>query len=114
MAGDVTVNIGGNVSGQLIIGDGDNQLTYGRGGQSDRESSGGQSSVAGRPNNLPFSRAREFVGREASLTALHARVNQEMPVAITAVQGMGGIGKSELALQYADKYNGSYGGHSAG
>ncbi|MEL6778697.1 MAG: tetratricopeptide repeat protein, partial [Cyanobacteria bacterium J06597_16] len=79
---------------------GDNQLTTG----------GGAGSVAsGRPNNLPFSRAREFVGRGAALTALHARVQQAQAVAITAVQGMGGIGKSELALQYADRYSGDYG-----
>ncbi|BAU11184.1 hypothetical protein LEP3755_16770 [Leptolyngbya sp. NIES-3755] len=41
-----------------------------------------------------------FVGREDVLTELHNRLQTEDAIAICAVSGMGGIGKTELALQY--------------
>ena len=43
----------------------------------------------------------QFVGRELDLAVLHEQLQQYGSVGITAIQGMGGIGKSELALQYA-------------
>ncbi|WP_233743244.1 tetratricopeptide repeat protein [Leptodesmis sichuanensis] len=55
----------------------------------------------GIPSNLPHSGAIAFVGREQDLTNLHSLVQQSDRIAITAIQGMGGIGKTELALQYA-------------
>lgn len=42
-----------------------------------------------------------FVGREDAMTTLHEQLQQSERVAISAVSGMGGIGKTELALQYA-------------
>jgi tetratricopeptide (TPR) repeat protein len=53
------------------------------------------------PHNLPRSGAVEFVGRETDLENLHAQLQQTDRLAITAIRGMGGIGKTELALQYA-------------
>ncbi|UJB70620.1 tetratricopeptide repeat protein [Acaryochloris sp. 'Moss Beach'] len=53
------------------------------------------------PNNLPRSGTVRFLGRENELTALHTRLHQIDELTITAIQGMGGIGKTELALQYA-------------
>jgi tetratricopeptide (TPR) repeat protein len=53
------------------------------------------------PHNLPRSGAIEFVGREEDLTTLHTQLHQSDRIAITALRGMGGIGKTELALQYA-------------
>jgi tetratricopeptide (TPR) repeat protein len=50
---------------------------------------------------LPYTGATEFVGREADLQKLHDRLQESNLLAITAIQGMGGIGKTELALQYA-------------
>lgn len=53
------------------------------------------------PNNLPRSGTVSFVGRASELTALHTQLCQTDGLTITAIQGMGGIGKTELALQYA-------------
>jgi NB-ARC domain len=41
------------------------------------------------------------VGRTQKLIDLHAQLQQNDRIAITAINGMGGIGKTELALQYA-------------
>jgi tetratricopeptide (TPR) repeat protein len=56
---------------------------------------------SGTPNNLPRSGVVEFVGRDQKLVELHAQLQQKDRIAITAITGMGGIGKTELALQYA-------------
>ncbi|WP_448169487.1 tetratricopeptide repeat protein [Leptolyngbya iicbica] len=52
-------------------------------------------------NNLPRSGAVAFVGRDEDLKQLHEQLQQTERLAITAIRGMGGIGKTELALQYA-------------
>jgi hypothetical protein len=57
--------------------------------------------VVGIPQNLPYSGVTQFVGRQAELERLHQQLQPGSPVAITAVSGMGGIGKTELALEYA-------------
>jgi tetratricopeptide (TPR) repeat protein len=56
------------------------------------------------PNNLNRARtgAVNFVGREDAMTQLHHQLQQQERIAITAVvTGMTGVGKTELALQYA-------------
>ncbi|MFW5764742.1 MAG: tetratricopeptide repeat protein, partial [Coleofasciculus sp.] len=53
------------------------------------------------PHNLKHSGVIEFVGRADVLENLHQQLQQTERIAICAVAGMGGVGKTELALQYA-------------
>ncbi len=52
----------------------------------------------------------EFVGREAELQNLHQMLQENNQVVIAAIAGMGGLGKTELALQYAMAHRETYKG----
>jgi tetratricopeptide (TPR) repeat protein len=68
--------------------------------------------LVGIPQNVPRSGVVQFVGRETKMDELHEKLQQNERSAITAVKGMGGIGKTELALQYCDQHRrqGTYDG----
>ncbi|MEL6987800.1 MAG: NB-ARC domain-containing protein, partial [Bacteroidota bacterium] len=52
-------------------------------------------------HNLKNSGVAKFVGRETALKKIHQKLQKTDRVAISTLSGMGGIGKTELALQYA-------------
>ena len=64
----------------------------------------------GIPNNLPRSGVAKFVGRDDALLSLHQKLQEKERVAICAIAGMGGIGKTELALQYSLYHQQTYTG----
>jgi tetratricopeptide (TPR) repeat protein len=61
------------------------------------------------PGNLPAHNPR-FVGREGEMQRLHEAAGLGRFGVLTAVQGMGGVGKTALAIQYAHAYGDFYPG----
>jgi NB-ARC domain-containing protein len=60
---------------------------------------------------IPFPRNPYFVGQEDLLSQLHRHLTRGTPTAVTQVQaisGLGGIGKTQLAIEYAYRYRKSY------
>ncbi|MEI6064230.1 MAG: hypothetical protein WCQ26_06530 [Pseudanabaena sp. ELA748] len=57
-------------------------------------------------DNVPPSSVN-FVGREKELKDIHVKLQTGQGVSVCAVEGMGGLGKSELALQYAGAIEGN-------
>ncbi|WP_379522572.1 tetratricopeptide repeat protein [Nonomuraea insulae] len=57
---------------------------------------------------VPRRPATQFLGREQALTALRARLATGAGVITQAIVGLGGVGKSELALQYARRHREDY------
>jgi hypothetical protein len=62
-------------------------------------------------HNLPFPPNPAFTGREAELEALRRGLQQGGTMAVTqtvAVHGLGGVGKTQVAVEYAWKHIGDY------
>ena len=65
--------------------------------------------IAAGMNNLPRPPAAVFVGRKGPLARLEEGLSGGGSVVVTqAVYGLGGVGKSELALHYAHAHRGGY------
>ena len=57
--------------------------------------------------SVPLSRNPYFTGREGILEALHTQLGVDQAVALTqssALHGLGGVGKSQIALEYAYRH----------
>ncbi|MGK7894304.1 MAG: tetratricopeptide repeat protein, partial [Xenococcus sp. (in: cyanobacteria)] len=59
------------------------------------------SKPTGFPQNIPRSSTDKFVGRQEELIRLHQQLQAEDLVTIAHLEGMGGIGKTELAIIYS-------------
>ena len=62
------------------------------------------------PSNLEFRGSENFIGRQTQLEKLNELLERENRSAICALAGMGGVGKTELAVQYALQYGDNYPG----
>lgn len=59
--------------------------------------------------NLPHPRNPHFTGRGDILSSLHAALTSGKPATLTqAITGLGGIGKTQIALEYAYRYADNY------
>ncbi len=61
--------------------------------------------------NVPFRRNPFFTGREETITRLHETLHTGKMAALTQVQaisGLGGIGKTQIAIEYAYRYRDEY------
>ncbi|MFI6401421.1 FxSxx-COOH system tetratricopeptide repeat protein [Streptomyces sp. NPDC050548] len=57
--------------------------------------------------NVP-ARNAGFVGRDALLVEVRSRLTVGRPVAVVALDGRGGVGKTQLAAEYAHRFCGEY------
>ena len=62
------------------------------------------------PFFVPFPKNTDFVGRTDDLERLHATLQQREPVGIrpAGLTGMGGIGKTQLAVEYVFQHKGDF------
>lgn len=58
--------------------------------------------------NVPHQRNPNFVGRDALLDQIHETLTSKRAAALTAIHGMGGVGKTQLAAEYAYDHAGDY------
>ena len=82
-------------------------------GSTKRKSSGFPGAVISFPGGLPFNnlpnRNIYFTGREKLLESIESAFKQKKGAFLTqAISGLGGIGKTQIAIEYAYRYAGQY------
>ncbi|MEA5447546.1 tetratricopeptide repeat protein [Leptolyngbya sp. CCNP1308] len=112
--GDRALAVGGNADNAVLItGDrnivGDRNIIF-EGADAEVIRQYLQPARVGIPENLPRSGVVQFVGRGAELNQLHYQLQASQQSTVFAISGMGGVGKTELALQYAHAYKHLYQG----
>jgi tetratricopeptide (TPR) repeat protein len=99
-----SVSVAGSVEGHLLVGIGNQLVTD-------------ANALLGAPDgvdlgtplwNVPALPARDFIGRDLVLAELDAVIGSPAPLVTQAIYGMGGIGKTELVLQYAFAHRSRY------
>lgn len=105
--GDRAVAIGGNAEGAVIVTGHSNIVLKNANAEAVQQLLKQPTDI---PENLPRSGIVHFVGREHELEILNQQLQQNAQVTMLAIIGMGGLGKTELALQYALKHRQSYQG----
>ncbi len=68
------------------------------------------SQTTGLPNNVPRSQVTDFIGRKEELEQLHEQLMLPYCASALALSGTGGVGKTELVIQYALRYQEEYQG----
>ena len=59
--------------------------------------------------NVPHARNPTFTGRAWNITTLHTVLRSGRPGdAVQALSGLGGVGKTQIALEFAYRYAGDY------
>jgi tetratricopeptide (TPR) repeat protein len=110
ISGDRAVGVSGNViSSQVITGDG-NVIFTGADAeaiQSILSSLNLTEQTISKPHKFTYSGVVKFVGRDKELDVIHSLFQEHE---MSAIVGMGGIGKTELAIQYALNFQKFYQG----
>lgn len=97
----ININIGGDAQGTTII-VGDSNVV----GQGTQKSTDIKSRFL-----VPFPHNPDFVGRDEELSRLHEMLQQKQSIVgirPTVLVGLGGIGKTQLAVEYAHAYRDDY------